>query len=529
MHIEHINVTAFLGITRAEVARDAPVTVIAGENASGKSSLAEAVRFALLGQPRRVSRKKDYPSLVTAGHKKGHIQVTYTDQGGEHVSGITLPDGKHTEGSQPPQHDSLDICLGEQRFIALREHERRQLLMRATGVRAKKDDVEKRMKRRGIRADVIECVTPLLRSGFDAAASTAAGHAQSKEREWEHTTGEKYGHVKADGWKAEGVTPPKANDVKQARSALTKACKAARADLDSLIAEQSELIDAAKAAMQAQHHGTDHACPECGARLVLEDGELRAWTEDEEAPDSDASPVQFNDPAAAVQTHTRAHDELQRIRGAIEGINDETAQPDESIAAQLGQEWLDDLAAKAGHLSQLREQEQASQNAQAVTEAATKRHDDAQQFRLAEAALKPDGIPAELLREAIRPVNERLEQSCKAASWPSIQIDDDCDVRVGDRLYALCSESEQWRADLVVAEALAYQTGLRIFMSDRVDVLDLPNRARLMAWLGTIVGDYDTVLLLGTFKKAPENLPEGIRAYWLEDGRIDTTQAQEAA
>ena len=67
-------------------------------------------------------------------------------------------------------------------------------------------------------------------------------------------------------------------------------------------------------------------------------------------------------------------------------------------------------------------------------------------------ALSPDGIPAELLAEALGPINDRLHSNDGLAEWEPVVIHSDMRITYGLRDYALISESEKWRADAMIAE-----------------------------------------------------------------------------
>ena len=54
MHIQKIEVSNVLGLSRADIVCSQPVMIIAGNNEAGKSTIADAVSMAILGTPRRV-------------------------------------------------------------------------------------------------------------------------------------------------------------------------------------------------------------------------------------------------------------------------------------------------------------------------------------------------------------------------------------------------------------------------------------------------------------------------------------------
>lgn len=120
-----------------------------------------------------------------------------------------------------------------------------------------------------------------------------------------------------------------------------------------------------------------------------------------------------------------------------------------------------------------------------------------------------------MLARALGPFNERLVGAHAATGWPLVQVAADMDVRAGGRAYGLLSESERWRADAVLAEAIAHAAGLRLLVLDRFDVLDLPGRGQLVRWLAGLSAEYETIIAAGTLKAPPGTLPPGLSVAWL--------------
>jgi hypothetical protein len=179
----------------------------------------------------------------------------------------------------------------------------------------------------------------------------------------------------------------------------------------------------------------------------------------------------------------------------------------------------------------LRDASQAAQQAAGRTAKAAAAHADVEAWGSICDALAPDGIPADLLAEALGPVNARLQQSAVDTEWRAVQIASDMQITADGRAYGLLSESEKWRADAMLAEAIAYQSGLKMLVLDRVDVLDTIGRAQLVAWLDALVraDELDTGLLFATMKTMPTNLPSSTAAHWVEAGVCAAVEVAEAA
>ena len=125
MKIHSIHVDGFLGARQVDIALVEPITLIAGQNGAGKSSIANAIALALNAELGRVDLKKDAARLVTEGAAAACVQIQ-TD-GADFEVHITKA-GKitdHAAGRKP--HPALPFALDASRFSRLPEAERRWL------------------------------------------------------------------------------------------------------------------------------------------------------------------------------------------------------------------------------------------------------------------------------------------------------------------------------------------------------------------------------------------------------------------
>lgn len=205
-----------------------------------------------------------------------------------------------------------------------------------------------------------------------------------------------------------------------------------------------------------------------------------------------------------------------------------------------------EIAEVEGLITKAKADRQAAENARLDIEAAKKaraaaekktadakqHHDDVGEWTKVADALAPDGIPNEMLLEALAPVNAALAQAAIDTEWMTAKIGADMAITASGRPYQLLSESEQWRVDAMVAQVVAEISGIKVLMLDRVDVLDLPGRVQLLDWMDVLAFNdvVDTALLFGTFKALPTGLADTITAFWIEGGAIaGSTSAQQAA
>lgn len=157
-------------------------------------------------------------------------------------------------------------------------------------------------------------------------------------------------------------------------------------------------------------------------------------------------------------------------------------------------------------------------------------HSDIMEWLAIADQLSPNGIPSELLKNALDPINERLISTASESWMMRGMINDDMSIsvtRTRDQAtkqtpYALLSESEQWRVDAMIAESISHVSGMKLMVLDRFDVLDVKNRSDLIFWLDGLAqeGAIDTCVILGTLKESPKKLPESFQSYWIENGRV---------
>lgn len=572
MKVERIAIRNTIGLRHLDVALDTPLTLFAGPNGAGKTSIAQALRLALVAEPSRVSLKKDFDKLITEGAESAAIHV-HAD--GEEWAVAITGSGKVSDnqaGRETPP--ALPFCLDMHRFAALAVDERRAFLFGLTGIEITGDAVMARLKERGCNLAMAEEVKPLLRSGFPAAAEYARKKATEGKGAWKATTGgETWGKDKGARWRAEKPAADPAR-LEQARADLAKIEaeieaqtarlgelqgrarqaqeQAARlADLrekagryariqDKLNHDEAELKSWQEkvAALQGSAKSQDAIpCPECGVMLVMKDGALvhaapmAKGTEDDLArlPEYEKALKLMESSVANGKRDLAAADTAARALRELEDSGLADAPSDEEIAALKAR--IDSLKHdRANQQTGIRMVEEAVRRAEQADQATAKAgtiHQAILDWLAIADALEPGGIPGELLAEALRPINDRLRHGAELTGWMQPVIGADMALTADGRPYALLSESEQWRVDALLTEAIAQLSGLRLLVLDRLDVLDLPGRSQALRWLHELAeaGELDTAILLATLKALPADLPATFRCHWLDGGRIDALKA----
>ncbi|MGU0642153.1 AAA family ATPase [Pseudomonas aeruginosa] len=581
MRITKIEITNFQGLRHAALDVSAPVLLVAGHNGAGKSSLLDAIAMAFNGQPRRVSLKKEMDKLISEGAKKGEARVEWLDAAYEvQVCGVALPTGK---GSPLTDSPFLPYVLDASLFASLDAKERRRVLFDLSGASTSPNQIAERLIAKGHAAALVEKVKPLLRSGFPAAVEQAKAYASEARGAWKAITGENYGSEKAVDWAPELVATVVTDDqVAEARDALQLlesdlidalqtlgASKQARQAADGRaqrITKLRELVDLeprrrnklttdeqnqdewsekVMAAELASAGSVPHqplTCPHCQGAVDLQAGTLVVHQPPEQIADAEAARrlPEYREYLAsaqrAVANSQRDLDESLAAAEQIKALEAESVDAPSAEAISNGEQAINELRqtrdASRAKLVALQEALEAAAQREASIAKAQAAHQDVVAWTGMADALSPTGIPAEILADAIGPVNDTLKRLSGIAGWSPVQISADIDVTFGGRLYGLLSESERWRCDATLALAIATISGLRLALLDRLDVLDIPARTQQAMKLFQSLaagGEIDTLIVAGTLKEPMAKTPAWLQAVWIDAGQLVDQQQQAAA
>lgn len=251
-----------------------PVTLFAGQNGAGKSSLQEAVRMALTGEAGRVSLKKDYGQLVTKGAESGFAEVEID---GAVRACVTLPGGKTTPLTKYVPPTALPYVLDAQRFAQLDPNERRAFLFGLMGLSASGAQVKQRLLAKGCNEQQVETLMPMLRAGFDAAHQEAQARARDEKAAWRALTGETYGDKKAATWAADKLVFDAAAlaSLQQKLAATDAGLAAAHQRMGVLRADHKRYTETAQRLITLREKGS--RTTRITDKLAHDEAELKQW------------------------------------------------------------------------------------------------------------------------------------------------------------------------------------------------------------------------------------------------------------
>ncbi|QFY42955.1 AAA family ATPase [Candidatus Methylospira mobilis] len=583
MKIQSISITDFLAVRSVNISARVPVTVIAGNNEAGKSSIRDAIALALTGELCRVSKKSESHELINHGSTDKRAEICIETNVGTFSASITPRQIKIGVGEYASER--LTYLLATSRFARLDTNSRRALLFDLMGVSAKPEFVKTKLLERGCDATKTEIILPMLRSGFDAANKEAAQRARDEKAAWKAITGEVYGEKKADGWQ---VSKPEFDEAaivdlekqidfinrerlpiaQQTLGALNQSWQQhqdslqRRAELEQKagmierlqrklgidqtdLERERALIEDMRGRIKS-HTPTMYGCPECGAALYFQVDRLEPYPElpEVENPVTESGIATHEKSYAllesCVNNGKRAIEEAKKAKAQLEEINStlgDAPAPGQIDAARESAEKLQaEQQEKRRALDALKSAKTAAEQADVNTKKALVAHNSVSDWSKIADALAPDGIPGDMLKAALEPINERLAYSANIAEWKRINIGPDMEIYAAEEGeqpidYRLLSVSAKWRADAMIAEAISHLSGLKFIVLDGFDVLSLKGREDLFCWLEELAlqGEIETAIVLGTLKSAP-NLPSRVnQSYWIEGGVIENQKMQEAA
>jgi len=473
MQLTKLSIDSFLQIRAMDLFMDRfPVHLIAGHNESGKSSIHEAIRFCMLGETARVSLKKDYGKMVRTGSKNGTVRLDYVDiEDGHDFIQRDVASGKVLDGYTGEPEFAVAEVMDATKFPYFNAKNQRQMLSKLLNIKIDKEEVSDALKRKGVPDAYIEQIIPMLRAGFEAAHKEAKAKQSEHRAKWEQLTGEKWGTQKGFDWKpekrivAKGMFEAQQREVAKFKGAHEKALEKV-------------------GAVQADTGGFGAPCPACGVPLQWHGMNIS---------------LKDDNPRGELKENSAARNE----------------------ADQMGTLYEQELKS-------LQKMEVDIDFNNRMTETKTESlelHNHVLGWMKAADELAPDGIPGQIISDKLKPMNNRLRETAMSTTWDQVTINATMDITIGTLPYSLCSESAQWRAQAAIAEAISFISKIGIICLDRIDVLDLPNRSRLLKWIHNVCTDHKTILLFGTLKEAPAKLPPTIGLHWLEAGADTSAKA----
>jgi len=555
-----IAIRDFQVVEVADIEAGEGITLIAGRNAQGKSSIAKVTACVLTGllQPGRLA-KKDAGRLVRSGRKTATAVVS-TPNG---TARATWPDCKAaSEGAAPSVHP---IAAGIESVIDMDAKERSKLLADLLHTTPTRDDFMGACADGGITDDIAAKVWEGIEAlGWDGKLKDLEDKGRTLKYKWADATGEKnYGSEKAANWLPAGWTPNLAAAtvealraaVKSARGALDDALRVqgadagevtrlkALADAMDLRRDALEKLVRARADAETAHDAAEMArealppaeqadgltCPCCGSMLRLAHnlGSDKRLVEADRIGEEELRARRMNI-ASADGKLSKAKGELSALV-AQESTARAALTEAEAAARKLAEIGEDRGAGTADAVDVARAAVAEAERRLKAVEAKAKADECVRLLDLnarVRAIVEPTGLRQSRLEKVLTAFNDGpLAELCAPAQWDHVRIEPDMSVTFGGRPYAALAghgpqiASDQFKARVILQVAVARLQGDPLVVIDAADVLDARGRSGLILMLHDV-----GIAALVTMTYSAPDLPPDLakagkgRVYWVEAG-----------
>lgn len=558
----HLRVRNFLGIKEADIDLE-KIVLVGGDNAAGKSSLIEALACAasMSFAARGFTTKKAAAALLHEGAAAGSVSLRY--DGGSIV--VAYP-GADMEQSGRAVMLGTRLALGATRFMDLKPPERMAEITSRYQTTPTEADVWDWFRTRATGITVLdtkikETIGRIDDSGWDAVHLALKEDVSQTKGRWSQVTGVRWGSKVGDEWCPDNLYADEeyllseeqehlakleqrvdrlmaagagSRALADQRKELASRLPQLRAQLDAAKKEQSDLQDQSErnVLLRARHADSADAhnalkCPHCskGVRLIPSPKDPRGVLE--------ALPVlRGEDIAAAREIVARVDEEqavvlneLRRLASLIASLTSETlaAERAETGGAAAGSDKVISKDAEA-ELQATREELRAqADKITSILALGKARAFQAEIKALGELveATGPDGVRLTVLKSKMKEINETLAEISTMAGFKPVVLEaEELAATYGGRAYALLSESERWRVNVVMSVLLYEVEQCRApLLIDRLDVLHPAARVGPLKMLKA--RNISAVITQTTKDRSTmPNLPKAKfgTVYWLEDG-----------
>lgn len=517
-----LQIRDFRSIEKADLELSDKITLVAGPNAVGKSSVAQALGLLLSGVGVDKDRARD---LIRSGANTCQLSLMEGDRGAT----LALPSqsSRATVGAKPPYASIYATGLAcipaitdkKQRASAFikymgAEPTEADLLHAVFGEPSTGEPWSDSVNEE--RARTIGGVWATIeKQGWDITHDLRKKDGARFKGQWEQATGApKYGAKVAESWTPQGwdidlaeaskesleAAIVEAREMHEAAIAVKAVDSTKRAELEAAAAkfdegtalvgklqqdlaaldEQIKQQDAKATELFASTGGTvplTNPCPweGCGKPIEIRNGKPTK-------PDEKRPTKEQRDAALAIaQAQQKAVDGLRCDRATVAGQH--LVASTEVRKAMQAREELKQLAPPDEAPADVEASREAVRLAEQRLKAwqskvdADRIHQSVVENQKIIDALAPQGLRQTKLAQALEAANEELTRlSVSDAGWAPITVDPDLTVRYNGFAYSEIAASEQFRVNAVFAVWCAAKDGSEIVVIDAADILDGPNR-----------------------------------------------------
>lgn len=545
-----ITIKNYRSLISANLDLSGPLTLICAVNNQGKSSAIGAIAAATTGIPLPLGMTKaEAPKVITSGQDAAGIDLI-SSSGARRVR---LPGCEVKTEGQPLI--CTNVAAGIASLVDMAVKDRASAL--ATLLKSEPDraDLAREMKAKDLPEEAVETVWKKIEAvEWEGAHKWAAENGTKSKGAWEQITADRYGSAKALSWKPAGwhddldmisdgaALEQKAKDAAEAYESAIKGGAVDDAKASSLkiaaesagaveqraadLVEKIDMMESGILTLERERETLGRPgyigqpCPHCAGMVVVE-------------PQPNGKPAILSKAATSMTEAevkvinlkiASVDGKLSKLRADLSGLKrDHERTLDDLVSAQAAAETLsraedtpatDISGIKAGLETANARVAMFNKRAEALTKATQVANN-----QILIDILAPVGIRQTKAVESMVAFNVRLESLCETAGWPVVKISNDLAFYYGQRPYALCSASEQWRLRVVLQVAQAQIDRSAMVLIDGADILTGKARNALFTML--LGSEVPAVIGMSVAKPsmAPDLATMGCGAtFWISEG-----------
>lgn len=486
------------------------VTLIAGANAQGKSSVLEALAAIIAGQgqPYDLTQAQCKSLLVNQSAKSARATIR---RGDSTITG-TWPACKITSQGPAPVKAS-PIALGLADYQALPARDRSKFLAQYLQATPGQQDWADACAGQEIDRKAAEAEWKLIeRDGWDSRFEALKTTGAEKKGEWRAVTGQAFGLNQAQAWTAPGYDPRAKPELLDAQLA------SARAALDAALAQGGATEQERK-----QLEARIATVPKLREAIKQAEGEAKRFLEVATAAENQlkATPVSTTKPPVcphcqgALLVKIKGAQGVEILPGGIwnEEENNRIKQLEDRLNGEIDRAMADAQRHQNIALAAKRDLEQAEAARQQLNALGNGDKPDTTKHRQAIADLEakvgaiktmeraqailadlllliklvglldPKGLRAQALERARAQFNRRLAEISVACDWDDVALSESMDLTLFGVPWPMLSQSEKWRAATTLRLACAQIDGSELLILDGADILYPADRDGLISGL----------------------------------------------
>jgi len=575
--IQSVSIRNFMGIESLDLSLTAPLNFISGQNEAGKSSIRDAILWAFTGQARGLKTHADQAAMIREGEKAAEVHVILAD-GKSFVRRKTPKSNATISGEVPDIGLSPAILFDPYTFLFLPEAQRRELLFQVIpGLNPTAEEIAKRLFTSCEEPDSVPFRTLTLDLGEIAATKgfkAAETEAVTKRREAKRVKdslgdakepekilavdGDEYSIPTLNFAAIEGTLKElqaQKDDLlrqKGAGEARTRRRDQIRVQLDRIVAmvEPPHEITSLEVELSAINESLQRVndeivkantrqeffpttcpvimlaqmpCPNAG-QMVGQDPSLPGVIEALQQNKAGFGKAQ----AQAIQKLQEARRQAEEYRSAME----RKAALEEEMGRMESEPSRTDLDTEIDTRERRITRGRAFQQAIREYEADLARVQGAQDkiatcdqdiilYNALAKALAPDGIPSQMIAEALDGINEKLA-GASTYLFPDrdLSLTPDLNIVLHGSPFATLSKSAKFRVGIAFQYALARLAGARMLLIDEADILDGIHRTELINFLIASLSNIDQIMVFFTADISFRISDPRAQSWWLESGKI---------